>query len=227
MNLSLYDQEVFNEYKSNSQIARVLTERWLLNNLFCPRCLNLHLNQFPNNNPVVDFSCPRCSESYQLKSQKNKFGRKIIDGGYQVMIDSINKNVRPTFLLLRYDANYLIENLFLIPSFFFTESIIEKRRPLTINARRAGWIGCNILLEKIPPEGKITIIKDNKLFDKETISNQLRKMEFIKKYPQSKWNVDVDLKLSQCYLTLEKYDEAITTLKRLLEKKNRNKPVRL
>lgn len=193
MNLSLYNQKVINEYKSNSQIARVLTERWVLKNLFCPRCLNLHLNQFPNNNPVVDFSCLRCSEIYQLKSQKNKFSRKITDGAYQVMINSINKNFRPTFLLLKYDTDYLIEDLFLIPSFFFTESIIEKRKPLNVDARRAGWIGCNILLERIPPEGKIIIIKDSKLFNKETISNQLRKVDFIKKYPLNErgWTIDI------------------------------------
>lgn len=36
--------------------------------------------------------------------------------------------------------------------------MIEQRKPLATTARRAGWIGCNILLSGIPPEGRIPIV---------------------------------------------------------------------
>lgn len=42
------------KYKSNSQIARVITESWVSDNLYCPHCGGkiVHL---PNNTPVGDF----------------------------------------------------------------------------------------------------------------------------------------------------------------------------
>jgi type II restriction enzyme len=41
-----------------------------------------------------------------------------------------------------------------------THEIIQKRNPLAATARRAGWIGCNILLHLIPPEGRISVIQN-------------------------------------------------------------------
>ncbi|MBU0977304.1 MAG: hypothetical protein KKD18_02715 [Nanoarchaeota archaeon] len=146
MDLSIYQKEIISHYKSNAQIARILTEGWMSNNMFCPNCLNLKITPFPNNNPVADFFCPRCKEQFQLKSQKTDFGKKINDGAYKVMIESITNNLRPNFFLTQYKIDYLIKNLFLIPSFFFTIDLIEKRKSLSESAERAGWTGCNILI---------------------------------------------------------------------------------
>jgi hypothetical protein len=41
-----------------------------------------------------------------------------------------------------------VENVILIPRFAFPLSAIEKRKPLAETARRAGWVGCNILLQQ-------------------------------------------------------------------------------
>ena len=41
-----------------------------------------------------------------------------------------------------------MESLMKIPKHFFVPDIIEKRRPLAENARRAGWVGCNIIIGK-------------------------------------------------------------------------------
>lgn len=193
MGLKLYQKEVFNSYKSNSQRIRVLTENWVNNEMFCPACLNPKLSSFPNNTPVADFFCPKCNEQYQLKGQKTKFGKRILDGAYKLMLDSIVTNHRPNFFLLKYNEDYIIEHLFLLPYFFFTKSIIEKRKPLSESARRTGWIGCNILLNKIPPEGIIKIIERSKMINKNLILNQWRKISFIKDKSLSErgWTVDV------------------------------------
>lgn len=37
----------------------------------------------------------------------------------------------------------------MVPKYFFSPEIIEKRKPLADTAKRAGWIGCNILLNRI------------------------------------------------------------------------------
>ena len=193
MDLNLYQKDVFSAYKSNSQRIRVLTEHWMNNNMFCPACLNPRISPFPNNMPVADFFCSNCNEQFQLKSQKNVFGKRILDGAYRLMMQSIVNNARPNFFLMKYDADYYIERLFLLPSFFFTETVIEKRKPLSEKARRAGWVGCNILLNKIPPEGIIKIIEDKILQNKNLVLSQWEKISFIKNkpLPERGWTVDI------------------------------------
>ena len=74
------------------------------------------------------------------------------------MMERITSLKNPHLFVMSY-ANMEINNLLLIPKFFFTPNIIEKRQPLKETARRAGWIGCNIEIGNIPEIGKIYIIK--------------------------------------------------------------------
>lgn len=179
MELSLYNQEVMKNYKSNSQIIRVLTEYWFLNQMYCPCCLNLKIKNFPNNTKGADFFCSNCQNEFQLKSSKNKFKNKVLDGGYNTMKDIILNNKSPNFFLLNYSiSDWYIKHLILIPKFFITFSMLEKRRPLSASARRAGWVGCNFLIERLPNEGKIPIIQNEKILDKEEINKTWRKMFF-------------------------------------------------
>ncbi len=53
----------------------------------------------------------------------------------------------------------VVTDLIVVPKFFFVPGIIEKRNPLASTARRAGWIGCNIVISTIPEQGRIEIIK--------------------------------------------------------------------
>lgn len=184
---------MFDDYKSNSQRIRVLTENWMGNNMFCPACLNLRINSFPHNTPVADFFCPSCNEQFQLKSQKNNFGKRILDGAHRLMINSIKQNSRPNFFLLKYNPDYYVQHLLLIPYFFFTESIIEKRNKTYPKGRTNGWVGCNILLNKIPPEGIIKIIQEKKLYNKQLVFNQWKRINFIKNspLPERGWTIDI------------------------------------
>jgi len=62
--------------------------------------------------------------------------------------------------LMNYDLQSLaVVNLFIVPKHFFVQDIIEERKPLAATAKRAGWIGSNILLSQIPESGKIHIVK--------------------------------------------------------------------
>lgn len=76
-------------YHSGTQIARVLTERWMKENMYCPHCGNPHLSQFENNRPVADFYCPGCGNEYELKSKSGILRNKITDGAYDTMIARI------------------------------------------------------------------------------------------------------------------------------------------
>ena len=74
MNLK-FNTKIANNYSNNSQIARVLTENWVKQNIYCPCCGNSNLSDFKNNKPVADFYCAKCSEDFELKSKKGKVGK--------------------------------------------------------------------------------------------------------------------------------------------------------
>ena len=40
----------------------------------------------------------------------------------------------------------------------FSESAVIKRPPLAATARRAGWVGCNIALNRVPAEARIALV---------------------------------------------------------------------
>lgn len=179
MILNLHSK-IVNNYSSNSQRIRVLTENWALENIFCPSCGG-NINEYENNKPVADFYCKNCSEDYELKSKKDKMGKKIVDGAYSTMIERLQSDSNPNFFFLNYNKNSLnISNFIVIPKHFFTPEIIEKRKPLSSTAKRAGWVGCNILLETIPQSGKIFYIKDSKVQSKNEIIDNWNKTLFLK-----------------------------------------------
>lgn len=179
MNLK-FDNSIVAKYHSNSQIARLLTENWVKRNMYCPRCGGLHIEQFENNRPVADFFCPQCNNEFELKSKSGGLGAKINDGAYATMIERITGNHNPDFFFMSYSkSEYSVNDLIFIPKHFFVPDIIEKRRPLAENARRAGWVGCNTIIGKIPEQGKIPIISNRIVSDfaqvvrKVSLSNRL------------------------------------------------------
>jgi type II restriction enzyme len=40
----------------------------------------------------------------------------------------------------------------------FSESAVIKRKPLAATARRAGWVGCNIALNRVPADARIALV---------------------------------------------------------------------
>jgi len=51
-----------------------------------------------------------------------------------------------------------VRNLLLVPHFAFPPSAIIKRPPLSPTARRAGWVGCNFALNRIPADARIPVV---------------------------------------------------------------------
>ncbi|MGA8367973.1 MAG: DpnI domain-containing protein [Candidatus Acidiferrales bacterium] len=150
-------------YRSNSQRARIATEAWAFANLYCPNCTSPRLTSAPPNHPAIDYDCPKCKSPFQLKSQSAKFGARINDAAYSTMIRAILENRTPNLFALSYNADdWKVTDVLLIPQFAFPISAIEKRKPLSPTARRAGWVGCNILLHAIPPDARIAIVRAGK-----------------------------------------------------------------
>lgn len=168
-------------YSSGSQSARAWTERWVKDWIYCPNCGSAQISQFPPNTPVADFFCPSCSEEYELKSQKGAFGKKINDGAFKTMCQRLAASNNPNLLLLNYDlARLSVTNAFIVPKHFFIREIIQERKPLAATARRAGWIGCNILLNQIPASGKIFFVRDGQPQPKEIVLAQWKRTLFLR-----------------------------------------------
>lgn len=175
MNLKI-DNRTIENYHSGTQIARVLTENWVNQNMYCPRCGNLHIKHFENNRPVADFYCPSCNNEYELKSKNGTLGHKITDGAYDTMIERITSNNNPDFFFMSYSKTVLeVIDFILIPKHFFVPDIVEKRKPLAPTARRAGWTGCNILIDKIPMQGRIAIVSNGKVQDMNDVVYKVNK----------------------------------------------------
>jgi len=164
-------------FKSRAQIARIVSEDWAKRNLYCPACANDELIQTKNNTKVFDFVCPSCISRFQLKSGKRWDEHRIPDASYGDMMEAISNDSNPNLFVLHYDTNYTVRNLLLIPSFFLFSSAIEKRPPLAITARRAGWVGCNILLCNIPSTGKISIVADGLIADPTEVRSSYLKVK--------------------------------------------------
>jgi type II restriction enzyme len=168
-------------YSSGSQNARAWTERWVGDWVYCPNCGNPKLSQFPANQPVADFFCPSCAEEFELKSQKTAFGRKITDGAFRTMCERVASNNNPNLLLLNYDLpRRTVLNVTIVPKHFFVREVIEERKPLSVTARRAGWVGCNILLSQIPASGRIDLVRNEQQLPKEEVLSQWQATMFLR-----------------------------------------------
>lgn len=169
-------------YSSGSQNARAWTERWVKDWIFCPNCGSPKINQFPANQLVADFVCPSCAEEFELKSQKTAFGAKVVDGAFRTMCERLAASNNPNLLLLNYDlARRSVKNAFIVPKHFFVREIIEERKPLADTARRAGWIGCNILLKQVPAAGKIFFVRDGQPQPKELVLTEWKRTLFLRR----------------------------------------------
>lgn len=179
MNLH-FDKNVANGYSSKTQIARVLTENWVLNNSYCPKCGNLPLSEFENNRPVADFFCQNCSEEYELKSKKGKFSQLINDGAYATMMERVQADNNPNFFFLTYSKSFEVDNFLVLPKQFIRPETIIKRPPLRPGTRRAGWVGCQIDLSQVPSKGRVFLVKNGQVRSPELVAKEFQDTLFLR-----------------------------------------------
>jgi type II restriction enzyme len=174
-----FNLDLLGQYSSKSQIARVLTEDWVLRNAYCPRCGVSPLGKYPANNPAADFFCGACDSDFELKSSRTFPKSKVVDGSYEILIRKVESSSNPNFLFLNYSSDYSARNFLCVPRHFFASNIIEKRKPLGPTAKRCGWIGCNILINHLPASGKVFIVKDGMIVDSSEVIGAWAKTEFL------------------------------------------------
>lgn len=192
MNLCM-SSSMCGEYKSRTQQARVVTEAWAASNTYCAACDCDSLIELPRNEPAADFMCEGCDARYQLKSSSRPFKGKVVDSAYETMMAAIRSDMTPNLFLLQYDATWSVSTLFLIPRFCFTPGAVEKRKPLGPTARRAGWVGCNILLSAIAPDALIPLVRQSEIINPQDVRrayNKLRPLTSLQ--PELRgWTLDV------------------------------------
>ena len=192
MNLFL-DKNLAIGYKSKSQISKKMSEGWVGSEVFCPNCGN-SIEKYPENKPVADFYCKKCVDDFELKAKRGKTGKKITAGAYSKMIERLDSDKKPHFFFMGYLSTLLVNDFFIVPKYFFIPEIIEKRKALSETAKRAGWIGSNILFSKIPLSGKIFYVADGKEISKKEVLKNWQKTAFLKKEkkPERKgWILDI------------------------------------
>src|SRR5687768_13692081 len=118
------------QYTSRSQMARVVTEEWAAEQLYCAACASDNLSRTPCNTRAIDLACKDCNAPYQLKSSRRWNEGRVADAGYDAMIAAIRSDRCPNLFVLHYDQRWMVQNLILIPWFFFSSSAIQKRKPL-------------------------------------------------------------------------------------------------
>ena len=179
------------------------------------------LSQFESNRSVADFYCPCCRLEFELKGKAGPFGKVLVNGAYSVKMDRLASDATPNLTLLSYDPDSSrVVDLTLIPARFFRPSIVERRRPLGPNARRAGWVGSNIRLDLIPNIGRIEMIRGGTVTDKTDVNRRWQRTAFVANTPPEArgWLADVMARvdrIEQKEFSLEQvyeYEEELRTL---------------
>jgi type II restriction enzyme len=191
-------------YASGSQSARAWTEAWVSAWHTARIAATRRFLLFPTTARLLIF-CTTCNEEFELKSQKGKFGAKVLDGEFRTKCERLAASNNPNLLLLNYDLKSLaVVNLLIVPKHFFVREIIEERKPLAATARRAGWIGSKILLDRVPDSGKIHIVQGSVIRAKELVLAEWQRTLFLRnESPETRgWLLDV----MKCVESLGKRD---------------------
>lgn len=213
-------------YKSGTQKARVISEAWAETNAFCCSCGGA-LTRGQNNARVLDFTCVKCNGGFELKSTRGRFASKVPDGAFGAMTARLSDASSPDFFFLAYDLNsFRVTNFFAVPNSFLDTTVIEKRKPLGPHARRAGWVGCNILLNRIPEAGKVFYVKDGDILGRSTVLETWGRTAFLRREASLEargWTLEIlrnIQSLNAREFTLQKMYEFETALKRRFPRNN-------
>jgi type II restriction enzyme len=183
MDLAL-NRSLGDRYKSGTQKARVISEAWAETNAYCCSCGGA-LRRRQNNASVLDFKCADCRGEFELKSKRGDFCRKLPDGAFGAMTTRLSGPCSPDFFFLAYNpSSFQVTNFFAVPSSFLDTTVIEKRKPLSPNARRAGWVGCYILMDRIPEAGKVFYVRNGEILRRSSVLEAWGRTAFLRSEPR-------------------------------------------
>jgi type II restriction enzyme len=174
------DTSIADSYTSEAQKSRILSESWFLTNGYCLACDNDKLTATRANTKATDFICLSCRQNYELKATRHRLGRMIVDGAYEPMMNRILDGTAPTLMLLERSDQWMIDGLTAIHHLFLTPNVIVQRKPLSITARRAGWVGCNIRLDLIALDAQIRVVHERIASSKKIVRERFQQFNRLK-----------------------------------------------
>ena len=147
-----------NNWKNESRIVGEACEEYIKNNIKCMRCDSNNFEKCKTNEKSKDLICIGCNQKYQIKAKcatqkqidniisKNIF--KTIGGEYSTTLYNINENI--DYVIILYEKySYKIKKILYIKSESINTECIIPRKPLSLNAKRAGWQGCVIIFKNL------------------------------------------------------------------------------
>lgn len=99
------------------------------------------------------------------------------------MAATIREGRTPSFLLMEYSPTWEVQNLTAVHHSLITQDCIVERRALGPMARRAGWVGCNIILPKIALEGRIPLVTAGSAHAREAPRRAFARLQFLSSMP--------------------------------------------
>lgn len=170
-----------------------MTEGWFDREMYCVACGHTSLRPFGNNARADDFFCEVCGANFELKSGQGVLGKTIPDGTYSTMIERLKRHGGgPHLALLRYRLGSLsVSDLIMVLAPFLTTDVIIPRRALKPQAKRAGWVGCNIRLAEVPAAGRIPVIRDGEVLPRAPVLLAMRRATAVSgDLDQRSWLID-------------------------------------
>ena len=111
-----------------------------------------------------------------MYDKREKLSREIVKEVRRYFPDKVFETVIPRQVKLAEASSFSKPIVIYAPNskacrayFSLADEIIEKRKPLSQNAKRAGWIGCNILFQNIPQSGKIFYVQNKKIVPQKSV----------------------------------------------------------
>lgn len=130
--------------RTNKQLLGDFGENLIIKKFNCPRCKRIKsLKKLPQNFKCADIICDFCGYLAQVKTKTvsdiEKFPSKVLGAAWGPQKERMDAGIYfPLFVVLKNGRNH---SVFYLSSDLQTEEMFIKRKPLSKNAKRAGWQG--------------------------------------------------------------------------------------
>jgi len=130
--------------RTNKQLLGDFGENFIIKKFNCPKCKRIKsLKKLPQNFKCADIICDFCGYLAQVKTKTvsdiEKFPSKVLGAAWGPQKERMDAGIYfPLFVVLKNGRNH---SVFYLSSDLQTEEMFIKRKPLSKNAKRAGWQG--------------------------------------------------------------------------------------
>ena len=130
--------------RTNKQLLGDFGENLIIKKFNCPKCKRIKsLKKLTQNFKCADIICDFCGYLAQVKTKTvsdiEKFPSKVLGAAWGPQKERMDAGIYfPLFVVLKNGRNH---SVFYLSSDLQTEEMFIKRKPLSKNAKRAGWQG--------------------------------------------------------------------------------------